>query len=203
MPNYELIYFPGRGRAETVRMLLAKANVKYVDTRINPADWPKMKGDTPYGALPILKVDGMVVANSMAICRYLATQNGLAGKNPIETASIDACCEAITDIREKFLAVNGAKKEEKDNKIAAFKESLTEMLGKLETNLKKNKGGNGYFYDKISMADIHFFTVLEPVLAGIDAKALTNFPKLSALYDRVKADPAISTWVQTRPASDW
>lgn len=43
MANYKLTYFNGRARAETARLIFAKAAVKYEDVRINHDDWPKYK----------------------------------------------------------------------------------------------------------------------------------------------------------------
>ncbi|XP_072016299.1 S-crystallin SL11-like [Amphiura filiformis] len=43
MPNYKLIYFPGRGRAEFTRLLFAQAGVQYEDHRIEGANWPTLK----------------------------------------------------------------------------------------------------------------------------------------------------------------
>lgn len=54
---------------------------------------------TPYGQLPMLVADGKKVAQSTAICRYLAKQCGLAGKNDWEALLIDATIDTIHDIR--------------------------------------------------------------------------------------------------------
>lgn len=54
---------------------------------------------TPYGQLPMLVADRKKVAQSTAICRYLAKQYGLAGKNDWEALHIDATVDTIHDIR--------------------------------------------------------------------------------------------------------
>lgn len=43
IPQYKLIYFNGRGRAETIRLLFAQAQVKYEDVRIEKDQWPTLK----------------------------------------------------------------------------------------------------------------------------------------------------------------
>ncbi len=39
----KLTYFPTRGRAEPIRLMLAAKNVSFEDVKINPTDWPKIK----------------------------------------------------------------------------------------------------------------------------------------------------------------
>ena len=43
MPDYKLIYFNGRGRAELIRLLFAQAGVKYEDKRITREEWAEIK----------------------------------------------------------------------------------------------------------------------------------------------------------------
>jgi glutathione S-transferase len=46
MPNYKLIYFNVRGRAELSRLILNCANVPFEDYRIEHSDWPAIKQGT-------------------------------------------------------------------------------------------------------------------------------------------------------------
>ncbi|XP_025146190.1 hematopoietic prostaglandin D synthase isoform X2 [Bubalus bubalis] len=45
MPNYKLIYFNMRGRAEIIRYIFAYLDIKYEDHRIEQADWPEIKSN--------------------------------------------------------------------------------------------------------------------------------------------------------------
>ncbi|XP_023421792.1 hematopoietic prostaglandin D synthase isoform X2 [Cavia porcellus] len=45
MPDYKLIYFNMRGRAEIIRYLFAYLDIKYEDHRIEQADWPEIKSN--------------------------------------------------------------------------------------------------------------------------------------------------------------
>ena len=41
--SYKLMYFPGRGRAEIIRLIFAQAGVQYEDVRVDHAQWPQLK----------------------------------------------------------------------------------------------------------------------------------------------------------------
>jgi glutathione S-transferase len=43
MPQYKLVYFNGRGRAETLRYMLAYAGVEFEDARVTHQYWPTIK----------------------------------------------------------------------------------------------------------------------------------------------------------------
>jgi hypothetical protein len=53
---------------------------------------------TPFGQVPILEVDGQVLAQSNAIARYLARKHGLAGKDEWEQAQADMYADNINDL---------------------------------------------------------------------------------------------------------
>lgn len=53
----------------------------------------------PFGQVPVLEVDGKMINQSMAICRYLAKQCSLVGKNDWEALEIDATVDSINDLR--------------------------------------------------------------------------------------------------------
>ena len=43
MPSYKLIYFKGRGRGETIRMLFTLAGQEFEDVRLEREAWLKIK----------------------------------------------------------------------------------------------------------------------------------------------------------------
>lgn len=52
----------------------------------------------PFGQVPVLEVDGKKINQSFAICRYLAKQYNLAGKNDWEALEIDVTVDNIKDL---------------------------------------------------------------------------------------------------------
>ena len=71
MPRLKLSYFDFQGgRGEPARLALAIGGIPFEDDRVS-TDWAKRKGQTPFGSLPVLDVDGQIVTQSNAINRYV------------------------------------------------------------------------------------------------------------------------------------
>ena len=74
MPKLKLTYFDFHGgRGEPARLALSMGGIPFEDDRVPPSDWQRRKPDTPFGALPVLEVDGQTLAQSNAINRYWAS----------------------------------------------------------------------------------------------------------------------------------
>lgn len=55
--------------------------------------------EMPFGQMPILEYNGKMAHQSIAICRYLAKQLKLIGKDDWEDLEIDAAVDTINDLR--------------------------------------------------------------------------------------------------------
>jgi len=199
MPNYKLVYFNGKGRAETIRLCLAAAGIKYEDSRLEKENWPALKPKTPWSSLPVLEVDGKPIGQSLAIARYVAKEGGLYGKNAFEAGLIDSVVDVVTDLREKALTL--AFTPEGPAKEAALKDFGEKTLPSILPNLQNFAAANraGFFVgDKISLADIHFYAIAEMVMTKNPA-LLANHPNLKQLFDKVAANPKIADYLKKRP----
>ncbi|GMT14030.1 hypothetical protein PFISCL1PPCAC_5327, partial [Pristionchus fissidentatus] len=87
---------------QVIRQLLSLAEVEFEDIRITHEQWPEFKPKTPFGQMPLLEVDGTQIPQSFAICRYIASQHGLAGKTPFEAAWVDALADQYKDFNNDF-----------------------------------------------------------------------------------------------------
>lgn len=58
-----------------------------------------MIAEVPWGKIPILEVDGKVVAQAQAVTRYLARQAGLCGEGAWEDLKIDEIVAVIDELR--------------------------------------------------------------------------------------------------------
>lgn len=52
----------------------------------------------PFGQVPVLEVDGKMLAQSHSIARYLARKHGLAGKDAWEESQADMYADCIIDL---------------------------------------------------------------------------------------------------------
>ncbi|CAF3362791.1 unnamed protein product [Rotaria sp. Silwood1] len=207
--TYKLIYFAGRGLAETSRMLFKAAGQEFQDYRypivindgqyIRP-EWDADKSKYIYEKIPVLEIDGgkYVIAQSKAIERFLARRFNMLGSNDIEAAIIDAAGEQILDLKQAY---NKAKTAGADSVKKFFEEDLTKTFTAFEKQANKNKSGY-WIGSSLSLFDIqlynliHFFDDQQSV-----QKALENCPTLKAIHDKVEQTPAIKKWLDERPQS--
>lgn len=61
----------------------------------------------PFGQVPVLEVDGQMLAQSNTISRYLARKHDLAGKDEWEQALADMYADNINDLMTGKLANYG------------------------------------------------------------------------------------------------
>jgi hypothetical protein len=125
-PTIKLIYFAGRGRAEILRLILAAAEMDYINERIPLGDWQSLKDseetnifkynyneestirimslclfiEFPFGAVPILEYDGKILAQSVTIGRFLAKKTGFAGIDDFEQAEADMVVDLVLDMHD-------------------------------------------------------------------------------------------------------
>ena len=139
----KLMYFDGRGLAETSRILFAIGGEDYEDKRypLEIIDWAthdmkkeEFEQDKADGKLlgslnklPSLTVDGfipsskeeqpeetsVVIPQSKAIERFLAQRFNLMGENNVEYALIDSICECVSDFKELYQKVRGLTEDKK------------------------------------------------------------------------------------------
>ena len=86
MSKPKLTYFDiAASRGEECRLALQIAGVDFEDVRIKMADWPAVKGTTPFGSVPVLELPGIPpLAHSNAILGLIGRKHGLHPKDDIE-----------------------------------------------------------------------------------------------------------------------
>ncbi|XP_011702075.1 PREDICTED: glutathione S-transferase-like [Wasmannia auropunctata] len=202
MPSYKLIYFPVTALAEPIRFLFSYAGIEFVDERFDRNDWPNIKPTMPFGKVPVLEVDGKKIGQSVAICRYLAKQCDLAGKNDWEALEIDSTVDTIHDLRASmasyFYESNEQAKQEKQLKA---KEIVPYYLERLDAQVKKN---GGYFVGgALTWADLTFVGLLDYLNLMMKEDIVEKYENLKQLQKKVEEVPAIKKWIQKRPASNY
>nr|AHC08043.1 sigma glutathione S-transferase [Locusta migratoria] len=200
--KYKLTYFPIMALGEPIRFLLSYGKIEFEDERCEREKWPSVKESMPFGQMPVLEIDGKKTWQSLAICRYLGKQMGLAGANDWEDLQIDMAIETVTDLRLKianyWYETDEAQKEKKKEPL--FNETLPFLLPRLDNLVKENGGylANG----KLSWADLYFIAVLDYLNTMVGFDLTKDYPNLAELKNKVLEIPAIKEWVDKRPKTD-
>jgi len=203
MPHYKLTYFNMMGRAEVLRLLFAQAGQDYEDCRITQEEWATFKPKTPFGQMPVLEVDGKMLAQTGAITFYLANQFGLNGKDDWEAAKIQMLHGGAEDLMTHmipwFREQDADKKKELCDKLIA--EHVTPWLERYEKFLTDN--GTGYFVgNDVTVADLGMFQFTRFFANFLCPETFKKFSELVKFQERIGALPKIAAWIEKRPKTD-
>jgi len=198
-PQYKLTYFDARGRAEAARFVFAYAGVQYEDERLTQDVWPTKKASTPWGSIPILEVDGKVLAQSSAILRYLGKVHNLAGENDFEAAKCDEMVEALADLTTAAAPIFREKDEAK--KAELIEKVKTETFPKFLTQWEKVLNANGGFLvgKKFSYADFAIANSLDIFNGMLGGYIFEKYPTMKKHSESVMSAKGIKEWVAKRP----
>ncbi|PIK57299.1 putative S-crystallin SL11-like [Apostichopus japonicus] len=202
MSSYKLIYFNGKGRAETARFMFAVAKQEYEDKRVSGDEWAEVKKSLLFGQVPVLEVDGVQLTQSCAINRFLAKRLNLYGNDDMEAAKIDQVCEALVDLG--IVLRDCLHEQDEDRKKMLHKKLLETQAPRHFAGLVKlldANGGDGFFVgNKVSLADLDAASYFLDMVTRVPDLKL-NEPKLVAHLERMKAIPELADWLKKRPES--
>lgn len=143
--------------------------------------WPSIKGETPFGQLPVLYDGNRIYAQSGAIYRILARRGGLDGGSDHEFALNSQLIEEYQDIFGSLTKPLYVKDD------AARAAAWTETEKYVHTHfgfLEKLIGDNGQFSpNRLLVGDVVVVCLINVTLVAIP-DALKDFPKLAAFYQK-------------------
>jgi len=198
MATYKLTYFDAPvSRGEECRLALHVAGVPFEDERLNRDQWSARKASTPFGALPVLTVDGRQLAQSNAILRFIGSQHGLHPAEPFEAALHESVLCAVEDLRTRMMPINRIKDEAE--KKRARQEAAAGYLQEWGAAVERQIGAGPYLAGaKLCVADLKLFVAAGAYLKGtidyIPSDVFGVFPKLLRLVDAVKQHPRVVDW---------
>ena len=199
MTSYKLYYFPGRGRAEPIRLLFAYKRIQYEDIRLAGEKWSETKPNMPFGCMPVLEEDGKKLGGSNVILQYLAEKPefNVAGSNAWENAWLANIGDFIKDFCTELFKTVFEKDEEKKKELE--KKFAEEVIPKYFGKLNEMSKDSGYLCcGKLTWPDLFLFDILENVVKH-RPEILTNFPGLIKLKNNVESDANIAKWLAERP----
>eukprot|EP00775_Hariotina_reticulata_P004727 gene4727-4977_t len=195
----KLTYFPITGRAETARLLFTLGGIAFEDNRIDFAEWPSFKPSTPFGQIPVLEVDGKVIAQSGAIDHYAAKLAGLYPSDPLKAALADQAYFFCEDLLQTVVPTFKIKDPEEQAKArqelleGALKDKL-DLLSKLV----EGRPGKYIVGDDLTIADVAIFHQLSflqsGLLTGLPTDLLTRWPALKAFRNGIATLPEVTAY---------
>ncbi|KAM3913196.1 glutathione S-transferase P 1-like isoform 2-T2 [Leptodactylus fuscus] len=195
MSGYVITYFPLRGRAENIRLLLGDQGATWEEEEVQMQDWKSgnLKKEAVFGQLPKFKDGDFVLYQSNSILRYLGRKYDIAGGSNQESALIDMVNDGVEDLRLKFARAIFYEPETKDK----YEADLPNHFSAFERILSQNCNGTKYLVgDKISYADYNLLDLLQTHLALFPA-CLSTFPLLTAYIDRITSRPKLSEYLNS------
>ena len=197
-------------RAEVTRLALFLGDIPFNDYRLEGKEIDNLKTTgllpnkqiAPFKQLPVLDVDGKIVAQTGAIARFCGKLSGLYPKNDdFEAAQIDQIIDAAQDIN--YLVTLSSRDKEKDRLQLARKILATKHLPKwfqfLENLLEKNKHSRFFVGKKISIADLAIWRLLgwltSGLLDGVPTDILKPYERLKKLREEVYNHSKINKWM--------
>jgi prostaglandin-H2 D-isomerase / glutathione transferase len=201
--SIKVSYFNARGRAELTRILLADAGVEFEDVRLDKEAFVALKPSLPNGQLPVLEVDGKVLAQSAAMAQYVAAANGFYTGDTFTDAKIN---ELHENVRDEIGALVKAKFSE--NKDEELKKFITEVhpkwLKRYEVVYASNTDTVFSYADKPTLGDYAVFQLLDELrLFNPNSSIPEDFPNLKKFVETMYARPRIAAWLEKRPASSF
>jgi prostaglandin-H2 D-isomerase / glutathione transferase len=205
MTKPKLTYFDNpRSRGEECRLAFVLAGVDFEDNRLSRDAWRALKPTTPFGALPILEVEGKPpVSQANAILGYIGRKYGLLPSDEWEAFRLDSLLSACEDLRHAVSATFGINDlEELKRRRAALVEG---PIAAWAAGMEKQIAGPFVGGATISVADVKVFIMAGwfkgGVLDHVPTDVLAKYPKLEKLFDSVKTHPKVVAWYARTPAA--
>jgi glutathione S-transferase len=202
-----LHYFDFYGPGEVLRLLFVHSKTHFTDNRISLEEWREL--NTPqfseFRQLPVVEIDGLKLVQTLAILRCIGAKLGYVPTDPVLHYQVDS----IIQLREEFRNAVSPFNHRKDVEGLAkyYTENAPRYLGFLETRLRQNQEGEGWFVgETVIIADIAVFQWLWDYFIREGRSQFSHYldatPLLKVFIDRmITASPELKTYYETRPVS--
>lgn len=202
MNKPKLIYFDSSAsRGEECRLALCIAGVEFDDVRITHADWPSMKGQMPYGALPVLELPGHApLAQTNAILSLIGRRHGLHPTDDFEAARHESMMQHVEDLRT---VLSPTMRMAANEKQAAREALASGFLPAWAAATERNILATPFFAGaNISVVDIKLYEIARwlgsGILDHIPATIFADYPKLAGIQEAVRNHAAVKAWYAAR-----
>lgn len=197
-----ITYFPIRGRAEPIRLMLEELGVDYEENPVALRQWRDLKPQMPFGKVPVYQEGDLKISESHAIYRYLARKYGLYGDSEHDVIRCEILEHVLSDAIEAFGRLMWS--PEFDSKRQEFVDGpLTTTLTNLERYLGDLPRDPDYWVGHgLTYIDFLGWNYLDFVRA-LAGDIIDNFPILKQLKRAFESRPRVKAYLQSdrRPAT--
>jgi glutathione S-transferase len=199
--KFEVYYFPIKGRAEPIRLILSFAKANWDNKKIE--DWGKEKFSTKgllFKQVPMLietttygEENRLVETGS--IIRYIARVFGLGNKEPFKNSLLDSYFEGLYEVFCKVISIPFITKEKEKVPELIKEDKLVKNFLDYHEDILKENGSNGYYMDnKLTYVDVVASCVIDNYmtftgLSFSDVKEI--YPNLAKVYENVNMNEDI------------
>ena len=191
-------------RAEVSRLALYLGEVDFENRHFSREEFDAAKrdGTLPFGQVPILIVDGEIIAQTGAIARYCGKLSGLYPEDALAAAKVDQLIDGCTDVTIQISPTMRIKDPEA--KVAAraaiAADVLPKWLGFLEALAPATSGGF-FVGETLTIADLAIWRLIawltSGILDGVPTSVADACPKLLAHAERIGEMPRIRAWMES------
>ncbi len=200
MSKPRLIYFDAPvSRGEECRLALYVAGVEFDDVRIGQADWPALKPETPFGALPVFELPGLApLGQTNAILVLIGRRHGLHPKDDFEAARHEAMMCHVEDLRARVGPT--LRIADEAEKKAARAELAATYLPAWAASAERQIPDAGPFFagEKLHVVDLKLHRAVHWLSSGvidhIPKTVFAAFPKLNRVYAAVRDHERVKAW---------
>ena len=191
------IYWDFNARAQMGMLMLHAGNIDYIWDYDKANTWPSFKQYMPFGKLPVLYHNDLIISHSNTIARYCANLSKLIPNNKKDYVLSDMLVEHCEEIYNIFLKAHNLSPSKKlwikvENNILPVK------LIYLSKLLKNNNFFSG---DNYYMGDIAVFSIIYLAIQAGLTKCLDVFPTLRNHYKKVLNIGTIKSFVNANHKS--
>ena len=179
-PSLTLEYWCLRALGELPRLILEATDTPY--NAVFHFAGSSYKEYAPFGQLPLLRDQGMLLCESGTIARHLARVTCIDGSSLEEKAKVDMYFELSKDIAGKKAGMH--------DEAHADANSLKAFLGHAEAACS----GEHFVGDQLTLADVAMFEVLHQ-MEEIKPGCLRGFDKLSGFVRSFASRPTIAAYL--------
>uniref|UniRef100_A0A3Q4BB63 Glutathione S-transferase n=1 Tax=Mola mola TaxID=94237 RepID=A0A3Q4BB63_MOLML len=191
-----LHYFNGRGKMESIRWLLAVANVEFEEMYLTTREqYLKLlsDGDLMFQQVPMVEIDGMKLIQTKAILQYIAEKYNLHGNDKVDRVKVNMYAEGLMDLMEMMMMLPFTPTEDQKAKLDTIqtkaKERYLPVFEKALTGPMYLVGG------RLSYADVLLLEcslMLEEKFPGMFA----DFPSVKAFQGRSTRIPGVDKFLK-------